>query len=221
MLSPGIAALWERREAKAGLSVERIVEAAVELADEQGLEAVSMTRVAKRVGFTTMALYRHVQSKDELLVLMMDVAIGEPPAIDPADGWRPGLERWALAVFGALMRHPWAVRVPITGPPMTPNQLGWLERGLAVLAETPLTEQEKGAALLLLNGHAFSGARLATEIVPEQLDGAAVLQLADPERFPALRRALEAGIFEDDSGQADFEFGLQRLLDGIEAKLSR
>jgi AcrR family transcriptional regulator len=211
------------------LSAARIVRTAVELADGGGLEAVSMSRVAERLGSATMALYRHVRNKDELLVLMVDAALQPSPAGAGAqrEGWRPRLERWCFDILDLLRRHPWVVQVPIKGPPSTPSQLAWLDRGLDALAGTPLTEAEKASTLLLLNGHVFWGARLYAELDQAGADAgerdadlAGVLDtVVDSERFPALRRALDAGIFTDRSADADFRFGLDRILSGVEQLL--
>jgi AcrR family transcriptional regulator len=218
--------LWtarERREPKLGLSVERIVEAAVALADEDGLVAVSMARVAERLGFTTMALYRHVQSKDELLALMSD-AVTEPSRAldDPPEDWREGLERWARALRDALLRHPWYLELPIPGLRMTPNQLAWLDRGLRALAPTKLAEDEKAHVVLLLNGYVFWDVRLTSDLARSDAETDAenarlISQYVDAERYPALRPALDAGIFEDgDDPEEHFRFGLERILDGVE-----
>jgi AcrR family transcriptional regulator len=217
--------LGERREPddKPSLSLVRIVAAGIELADGDGLGAVSMARVAERLGFTTMSLYRHVDSKDELLLLMMNAAMGTPSDPDaPIAGWRDGLERWAWEILALIKQHPWAVRVPLS-PVIGPGQLAWLDYGLRSLADTHLTEQEKANVILLLNGYVFWQARLLEEIgeppggaeapgsYSEMLKG-----LLPAERYPALHRGLDAGIFDDYSDpDEEFKFGLERVLDGI------
>lgn len=133
--------------------------AAIEIADAEGLDAVSMSRVAKALGFTPMSLYRHVGSKEELLLHMQDVAVGPPPAeLDPAPdaGWRECVERWAWATVRRMRAHPWILQtVPMPGPPATPNQPTWLEYGLRALRPTPLAEPEKLYVILMLNAHTF------------------------------------------------------------------
>jgi AcrR family transcriptional regulator len=201
-------------QAKRGLSEAKVVAAAIDLADRDGVEAVSMARVAERLGFTTMSLYRHVRNKDELLRAMLDRALGPPPSAldDPGEDWRAALELWTRSVLEALLRHPWAIRVPITGPPMSPVQMAWLDRGLRALAPTGLAEGEKADVVLLLNGYAFWEARLRTELAA----GPAQAPPEGLEEMPALRRALAAGIFEDDSiGESGVAFGLARILDGV------
>jgi AcrR family transcriptional regulator len=195
-----------------GLTVDLVVEAAVALADEQGLAAVTMARVAERCGFTTMSLYRHVSGKEELVTRMLDRALGIAPALDTAH-WRTGLEQWARELLAVIQRHPWGIDVPITGMLGTEAQLSWLDRGLQTLASTTLSEGDKAEALLLVNGYVFWGARLAFQ-VPEDAD----VRFVPPDisRFPWLQRAVAAGIFEDDEPiDAQFDRGLQRVLDGI------
>ena len=118
-LPASLDAAWGRRARptkgpKPGLSLERIVAAAVALAHAEGLGAVSMARVASELGSSPMSLYRYVDAKDELLALMVDAALGDPPPPPAGEGWRDGLARWAWGYHDALRRHPWALHVPIS-----------------------------------------------------------------------------------------------------------
>ena len=232
-LPPSVALAWGRRPAsgrgpRPGLSVERIVAAAVRVAEREGLAAVSMSRVAAELGSSPMSLYRHVASKDELLLLMTDLPLEKPPVIDAAADWRDRLSGWAHAYRTLLHRNPWVVRVPISGPPITPNNVAWFEAGLQALAGTALTEDEKVAAVLLVSTHVRSDAQLVGDIeaAGSNSDNAAVLAsygeflraLIDPEEHPALHRVVQAGVFDaqttpDDS---DFEFGLRTIVNGLE-----
>ncbi len=220
---------------KPALSVERIVAAAMELADAGGLAALSMSRLAEKLGFTTMSLYRYVASKDDLLVLLLDIGIGLPPDGPPAPGWRAGCQQWAWSLLEVYRRHPWAVELPISALPAGPNQLAWFERGLAALAETRLDLREKASSVLLLAMYVRGRAQLGLDLVRAgQLAAAAgqqappewtalVRRLADPVRFPELTKVIQDGVLDDDPAQAagypddEFDFGLQRILDGIEA----
>ncbi|MEV5694056.1 TetR/AcrR family transcriptional regulator [Micromonospora globbae] len=234
-LPPAIAEAWGLRGRtpkgpRPGLTLGGIVAAAVALADAEGLPAVSMSRVAKELGAATMALYRYVGAKEELLTLMVDAAYGEPPA--PAGSgpdWRVGLSRWAWAEREALRRHPWIVRVPIGSPPLTPHQLGWLDAGLRCLDGTGLTEPEKMSVMLLLTSYVRNEALLTAQLLDAaqaagREPGAVmpayarlVARLADPARFPALHAVLASGALDsDDDPDDEFTFGLDRLLDGVE-----
>ena len=153
-----------------GLTVELVVAAAIEIADEAGLGAVTMAAVAKRCGFTTMSLYRHVASKDELVRRMLDATLGTAPALRVA-----GLARRPGAVVArrcsrVLDRHPWGIDVPITGMLGTHAQLSWLDRGLEALAGTGLDDGEKAEIVLLLNGYVFWAARLRFQVPQEAID---------------------------------------------------
>jgi AcrR family transcriptional regulator len=219
-----------RRGPKPGLSLQRIAAAAISLADAEGLEAVSMSRVAGRLGFTTMALYRYVSAKDDLVMLMLDVALGPPDfPTDAAEGWRARLERWSRGYLSALRRHPWMTRVPISGPPLTPNSVAWMEAALAALAPTALTDPEKLSVLLLLSNYVRSLGLLSADLAaaerdsgPEQISvmsryGQVLAQVIDAERFPTLCDVLASGAFDqpDDDPDDEFTFGLQMVLDGV------
>ncbi|HMK91530.1 MAG TPA: TetR/AcrR family transcriptional regulator [Thermoleophilia bacterium] len=233
--------LWRREElggtARVGLSLERIVQSGVELADAEGLAAVSMKRVAERLGFTTMSLYRYVTSKDELLLHMQDTVWMPPEDLDTTTGgWRVGMARHARAQFDIMQRHPWLDDVRLIERVGTPSQLAWMELGLRVLKGTRLTEYQKTAILLLFSGYAGDQARLAAvadEAVrqgdferPEQATeafGELLRTVVTTERFPALSAAVAGGAFapRDDPLYASFDFGLDLLLDGVDELMKR
>lgn len=237
-LSGALELLWaaERapgRETRPGLSITRIVATAIDLADRGGIGAVTMARIAQELGFTTMSLYRHVPSKDDLLVLMVDAASAEPPDVSTAADWRAGLEQWAWSQLADLRRHPWVLDIPVTGPPMTPKSLAWMDSALQAMSETGLEDGEKVANLLLLTGYVLNAARFAVEMPqvnvtsateePGATYGALLARVIDAARFPALSRAVESGVFDDtDTGftDDDFDFGLQRVLDGVGVLIS-
>src|ERR671921_1310266 len=136
------------------LSLERIVAAAVRVAATDGLQAVSRGRVASDLGVSTMSLYRYVAAKDELLALRAALSSADPPARrGPEESWRDGLARWAWTELATYRRNPWVLRIPISGPPVTPNAMAWLERGLDCLRDTGLREDEKLSVILLLTGY--------------------------------------------------------------------
>ena len=234
-LPDDIALLWGLREAprrgpKPTLGVAEILRAAVAVADADGLGAVSMARVAAELGHATMALYRHVRSKDELLALMADAALEEPPEVS-ADDWRAGLETWARSVVAVSRRHPWIARLPVTGPPAGPGNLAWLDRGLEALAGTPLHPGERmGVVMGLLTytqGQIRLGAELAAGLAADPAAfaryGEVLARLVEPARFPALSALITAGVFEGgaDEGDADFDLGLALYLDGVAGLITR
>lgn len=235
-LPASIEAAWGIRErGRSGrrmLTLDRICEAGITLADRDGLAAVSMARVAGELGVSTMALYRHVASKDELLVVMADAALGDPPVAATAEeGWRAGVSRWAWRELDVLRQRPWLLHVMFKAPPMTPNNIRWLEQNLRSLHATGLSENEKVSTSLLVSGFVVNWATLTAEVAatvrakggdPTRAFadyGRQLSMLVDPERFPAVSRAIAAGAFDDDpaeSKDAEFQFGLDRVLDGVE-----
>jgi AcrR family transcriptional regulator len=214
------ALLWGERERpsrgpKPGLSVQRIARAAVTIADAESLPAVSMQRVAATFDLTAMSLYRYVPGKTELVHLMIDTALGEPPDLAGIPGgWRPQLAQWTHKAFAGMLRHPWLAEALARPRPMGPNELDWLDSAVGALNNTGLTGGELVDAAVVLAGHARSTAQNAAAMtesagyqIPERLR-----QHAD--RYPALVAATSTGAFEPDDANA-FEFGLERILDGI------
>lgn len=237
-LAWGVAA-HPQRGPKRELSIERIVEAAIEIADAEGLGAVSMSRVATSLGFTTMSLYRYVTSKDDLILLMQEEASVVPVPDEAVERtWRDGVSAWVLAMRDAYRAHPWLVDIPISGAPITPNSLTIVDWFLREMRDLPLSDGEKMSALLLVTSYVRAtsaqerdiGAAAAAsdpgDVTGENAFGALV-ELVTPERFPYLQPLLIAGgyIAEPGAGSLegddDFEFGLQRILDGIEYHVGR
>jgi AcrR family transcriptional regulator len=238
--SSGLDRLWRREELdrtpRLGLSLERVVQSGIDLADGDGLGAVSMKRVAERLGFTTMSIYRYVASKDELLLLMQDTVWRPPAGLDVMlDDWRDGLARWTRQQYLIMERHPWLDEVRFIERAGTPSQIAWIDLGLRPLADAPLSEYQKTAILLLLSGYVSTQARLAGTVqegakrglfAPDEATeafGELLRSVVDAERFPALRRAVEGGAFAPVEGDlyAPFDFGLRLMLDGIERLIER
>ncbi|MEZ3162063.1 TetR/AcrR family transcriptional regulator [Microbacterium sp. BWT-B31] len=230
-LPRGIALAWgiaadPQRGPKREMSVERIVEAAVDIADAEGLGAVSMAAVAARLGYTPMSLYRYVSAKDDLMLLMQEEATGVPSAEIGATGrWRERLEAIYREQLQQYLRHPWVLEIPISGVPATPNSAAWMEAGLAALDETGLSHQDRLAVMLIVTGSAhWAGTIIAgylrlqrergvDEIAITQSEDALFRALITADAYPHLRAAIEAGVFLDDSDA--FGFGLERALDGV------
>jgi AcrR family transcriptional regulator len=211
------------RGPKPGLSLDGIVRAAIKIADTDGFDAVSMQRVAKEFGFTTMSLYRYVPGKSELIDLMIDTAIGPPPDLSVIPGgWRPKIAEWARMTWEFFQQHPWFLGAAMHGS-MGPNQLGWLEQAVAALSGHGLVGQELLEAVLVVNGQVRSMAQFLGRTPAENQAWEAAMQAAltsHSERFPALSAAIADGAFgEEDDGS--FEFGVQRVLDGIEVLIKR
>jgi AcrR family transcriptional regulator len=211
------------------LSRDRIVAAAIDIADADGLAGLSMARLAEGLGCGTMSLYRHVANKDELLVLMLSAAPGPPPTVRDAD-WRRALRAWADGLWDVYHRHPWILSAASSGPPADPGQLAWLEAGLSALGPTSLTERDKLSAVIALLHYVRGAAALAIEAgnATGPIDPARypdlLGQLLDARSYPAIAAALTAGAFDradDEDPRADFHAGVQRVVDGIDAQAQR
>jgi AcrR family transcriptional regulator len=211
--------LWEGRSSpgrgpKPVLSVEQITEAAVRIADEHGLDAVSMQAVADAVGFTKMSLYRHVRGKDELLAVMIEYAVGEPPTFPPGQPWRSRIEAWAERLAEEWRRHPWLPSAAVGHRAMGPREISWSECVLQALAELRLTPAERLDVAFLLFGHLRNTQSLDTAGTQAWNEpGHRRLLARRPDEFSAMLE-VTATPASDDFGRG---FGLSLILDGVQA----
>ncbi|MFF0628884.1 GntR family transcriptional regulator [Streptomyces sp. NPDC004296] len=214
------------READGALSRERIVRAGIAVADAEGLRALSMRRVAAEFGVSSMALYRHVAGKNELVLLMADAAFAEVRLPDPAPaGWRARMEAGARLQWALYRRHPWLAQyLSITRPQPMPRAMALIEWTMAQVAGMdPLTLLHM--AVTLLNYVRATAAGFEDDLEAEQHTGMDRDQwMAAME--PAYEHILESGGYpmyagvdgtEGDAVSLDtlFAFGLARLLDGM------
>jgi len=221
--------LWGREERagrrpKAGLSLDRIVRAAIELADAEGLQAVSMRRIAERLGFTTMSLYRHVPGKGELTALMRETVFGEVARPEQgAEQWRAALEIWARQGWSLYMRHPWLALLSGTRQVPGPNIIADYEHALKAASKIGLEPAEMVAVVELVGKFVMSAARRVVEAAQTEKDTGvteaewwggrgSLFDKLGP--YPTLGHIWESGGY--DRPEDPFEFGLKRVLDGIE-----
>ncbi len=226
--------LWDDRTRstrgpKAAFTPEHVVQAAVKLADEQGLGAVTMQAVSARLGFTTMAIYRYFPSKDALYDAIVDAGMGLPPRPSaPRNGWRAEVTRWAQAKREMLCARPWLAELPFVAAPHGPNWLAWLEALAVPLSETGLSAADLGQMISVIDGFtrgasdtSISLARSRARGISEREWAAAVgadlgRAIGDP-RFATFAAILTAPSDGRPRTMAEsFDFGLQRVLDGIE-----
>lgn len=229
-----VAGVATARSFEGDLTALRAAKAGVAICDEAGLDALSIRAVAARLGVAPMSLYRHVRSKDELVALMTDVALGEEPlpVLGARSGWRARLEASARFEWRAFKRHPWVARViSVTRPEPTPNALAFAEWVLGALEGLVTNGAEKMRLHIVLHGFVQGlGANLYTEVEAARATGmteedwmrtreARFAELAASGRLPMFARALDD---MQDGFDADFdrlfELGLRAMLDGFEAK---
>ncbi|MDA3645753.1 TetR/AcrR family transcriptional regulator [Saccharopolyspora indica] len=223
-----------------GLALPVIVSAAVEIADERGLDAVSMRNIAERLGVSAMGLYRHVRNRDVLVELMVDEVVGEFAYPEPRpERWRDALEALAKQDWRSYFAHPWVLAATATSrPPMRPNMLASMEWALAAFDGLGLAAHEQlyllgvvtsygqGLALGLLDdARARADGRAGTGDWWRNRFGDATGDAAD-RSGPYQRLASTIAEISDRKGDdghiwEEFEFGLKCVLDGVESYLLR
>ncbi|GII52652.1 TetR family transcriptional regulator [Planotetraspora thailandica] len=231
---PAKLTLWERLERpapapRATLTPQRIAEAAVAIADAEGLDAVTMRRLATELGVAPMAAYRYVNGKDELLELMTDFVHGELSLSDDTADWREAMRTLATRTRAVMLKHPWMIRTVVLV--LTPNQMAVPERvlstldGLGLDADTMMAvfrtvtsyvrgavESEIGLEQIMRERGWASGDEARTGLAPQ------MSWLMGTGRYPTYRRYLREATRKDDP-QWQFELGLDCVLDGVAARL--
>ncbi|MEV8376307.1 TetR/AcrR family transcriptional regulator [Kribbella sp. NPDC056861] len=214
-----------KRGPKPALSLDRIVTEANALADAEGLASLSMQRLAERLGFTKMSLYRYVPGRAELTALMLDAAIGTAPA--PSDSapehWRAGLQVWAETIFERYSAHPWAIELTTGQRPIGPNELGWMESALVTLAGTGLTGSERLDSIVLFNGHVRSLVQQLASTAGSSAEYASQLaetMSAAGDQYPATVAAFAEELAGGGRDNA-LQFGIDRILDGLAVLIAR
>ena len=229
VVAPARTATLRRRAGE--LDRDSIVRAAVAVADAEGMAELSMRRIATELGVATMSLYRHVPSKDDLVVAMIDAVYGETP-FPSANGWRAQLELCAEVQWAMFRRHPWlAPAMSLTRPQMAPNAMRLTERVLDAFDGSRLSPTDRLYVHILLFSfvrgvatalESEAEAIRETGITNEQwLDtqNDALAEVIDAHRLAHFRRFADIG-FDLDLDQL-FRFGLERLMDGLERFVGR
>ncbi|MFF8832410.1 TetR/AcrR family transcriptional regulator [Streptomyces sp. NPDC015131] len=220
------------RGPKRGLTLDRIVGAAIEVADAEGLDAVSMRRLSAELGTGTMSLYRYVPGKAELLDLMLDRVQGNliDTAGDPAADWRVTVDGMARVQLELYRRHPWLLKVNQTRTVLGPSALRSLEFALAGLKGMGLTDPETISVIITVQSFVTGIARMEAETVEAVRETGVTDEEFWGRQVPFLDRAMASGGFPllaalaDDTFSADFDhfaFGLRALMDGFESMVTR
>jgi AcrR family transcriptional regulator len=219
MAKPPVAEIdWDEPEPSRRTELTRaaIVAAAMSIADREGLEAVSIRRVAADLGVRPMTLYNHVPSKDDLVALMLHSFAGEliVPEPLPAD-WREGLRAIASRSYAAYVAHPWTLQAFGRGTRVGPNMLRRAEQSAAAVATLDLSPADAWIALSIVHewtiGHALHVVTLRED---RELEGQ--LSGADPAEFPRMSKVF--GVGREQSRDTIFDIALEAVLDGIERR---
>lgn len=244
------ALLWEAqlrpsRGPKPTLSREDVVQAAISIADRQGLAALTMHAVAKRLGFTTMALYRSFPNKEALIDAIVDAAMGTPPKRrGPREGWRQEVKHWAYAKRAMLCSRPWLAELPFVAAPHGPNWLSWHEAFLRTISDTRLSPEDMMDVLSVIHGYVSGNSDTAISLARARSRGISFEEWAEAVSAD-LRRAINdprypilSSILSSESGgissasplparagrprtlDESFDFGLERVLDGIQSYMN-
>lgn len=207
------------------LTRERVMRAAIELADARGIEALSMRRLAQELGVEAMSLYHHVANKGDILEAIVDMVVGEIelPSADAA--WKSAIHATAVSAHEILVRHPWAANLVLSGSGLSMARLRYMESILGSLRRAGFSPEMTDHAYHALDSHIMGftlwqvGMNLGTEDDLKAMAGEFLAHLS-VEEFPYLAEHIGqhlAPTRPDDVGE--FEFGLGLILDGLERLL--
>ena len=203
-------------------SRDEIAEAALAVLDRDGLESLTMRRLAAEVGIPTATLYGYFRDKDELVDAVIDAAASRSPVPEVTGDWRAQVRELMHWLRRGLVRHPDLVKVRLERPILSPRALRLTERGMEILLDAGFPRAEAARAYQLLFVFTFGSAAFGPHSDPDehQRRVRATYTLLPPEEYPVLSSSIaEAAAVM--SADEQFEYGLERLLDGLEASLGR
>lgn len=231
------APLWEEPQAPptrgrpARVNRTQVIAAAVTLADESGLDGVSMRSVARALGVGTMTLYSHVPSREQLVDAMIDRAYADFTLPDRDLPWRPALDAFARGYWSLLRSHPWLLAVNTWRMPLGPHVLDADEAGYRILADTGLTANQVVETIAIVNQTVSGFARAAAAEDADQRSQGTDYETYwaassdfwestfDASRYPTMTRLWTVGAFDD--AATPFELRLGSLLDTVELLIAR
>ena len=211
-------------ERRRTLNRDRVLQTAMAVADERGIETLTMRELAGRLGIEAASLYNHVSGKDDLLAGMADLVIAEIDLPSEDTGWREAMRRRAMSARELFERHRWAAALIDTRMQAQPSGLAYADRVLGTLLRAGLSPAVAGNAFLVLDSYIYGYERQRTILTRE--DGGDSTDTAQevgdaipPGAFPALAAVAAAYAEQPFDEAAGFAFGLELLLDGIERLL--
>ena len=200
------------------LSKERVLRAAMKLVDSEGIDALSMRRLAAQLGVEAMSLYYHVKNKDDILTGIGDLAMSEIELPVGGADWKAAVRASAISYHDTLRRHGWVTSLPVSGE-ASMAQLHYMDALLKRLREAGLSPELTHHAYHALESHVVGSALWLARMPPsEKLDALAtdVLRQLPSDDYPDLVLHIQQHLSGETSGMRFFEFGLDLLLDGIE-----
>lgn len=202
------------------LSPERILRAAIKLADRQGLEALSMRKLATTLKVEAMSLYNHVASKDELLAGMVDQVIGEIALPERGGDWQSAMRARAVSALSVMTAHPWAPMLVVSRINAGPNMLRYIDATLGTLREAGFSWEATDRAWNTLDNYIY-GFTLQQQNFPVNPDdypsaAASYLPMLPADRYPYMHALTVRVADGSHDGTLDFGFGLEVILDGLE-----
>ena len=209
-------------EPRLPLSRERILRAALAIADEQGIEALSMRKLAQALGFEAMSLYNHVANKSDLLDGLLDLVLEETDVPGPDGPWDAAIRARAVSVHGVLRRHTWAAPLLLSGTHIRPGQLRYMDALLRQLREAGFDDDTTYHAYHVLDGHIFGFSLWETSHTYSPAVAGDMREIfervIDKGLYPDLATHGEQHFAEGPHREVSaFEFGLDLILDGLRA----
>jgi AcrR family transcriptional regulator len=207
---------------RARLSREQVARAALELLDRDGLEALSMRRLAERLGVGTMTLYGYFKGKDDLLDAVIDAAVADREHVKLEGPWQDRLRTLMRATRRGLSRHPSLVKVRADRPVLRPEALRFAEAGLTILRDAGLSKTEAARAFRLLFTYVFGYVSFSPEATADQArrDSKEATSRLPRDRYPTLTDTADE-LADAMAGDATFDFGLDLIIDGIAARAGK
>jgi AcrR family transcriptional regulator len=203
------------------LSRDRILAAAVEIADERGIGAITMRAVASRLGVEAMSLYNHVANKDDILDGMADLVAEQFDLPVDENDWREAMRRRAVSAHEVFGRHPWAPMLFDSRESSGPSRLRYFDWVLGTLIRAGFSVDGAARAFSLLDSYVYGfGIQQfnvsADGAAPTEEMAEAMLAFIPPEQYPYLHRMASHAMRVGYDAEADFDFGLEIVLDGLE-----
>jgi AcrR family transcriptional regulator len=206
--------------ARAPLSRDRILRAALELVDEGGIESLSMRKLGQRLGFEAMSLYNHVANKDDLIDGILDLVLAEGELPSPTGDWDKAVRASAISVHAALQRHPWACTLVMAPGHIRPARMEYMNALLGRLRTAEFSADETYHAYHVLDGHIFGYSLYETSHSYTEEDAAefeaSLDQILPVDKYPYLNEHGKQHLSDGPHrGVSAFELGLDLILDGL------